>query len=131
MLFFSLISSAIPFLVPVCDLLFLTLSLNMQERGFFCFFGTDANSYILVCVICCHSRRVRERRASGSREMQVLPQGAYGHVRQPSAVAQCGQRGKERITAEEIVRGCISEIAEQRKSSLEEEVLGINFAFRN
>lgn len=41
------------------------------------------------------SGRVCERRPPGSREVQVLPQRADGHVRQPSAVAPCGQRGTE------------------------------------
>lgn len=42
----------------------------------------------------CHcSGRIRERRAPGPWEVQVLPQGAQGPVRQQPAVAQRRQRG--------------------------------------
>lgn len=39
------------------------------------------------------SGRIRKRRAPGPREVQVLPQGAQGPVRQQPAVAQRRQRG--------------------------------------
>lgn len=66
------------------------------------------NKRVCPCDFCRCSGRVCERRASGSGEVQVLPQGAHGHVRQPPAVAHRGQRGNEGFSLQENVREALT-----------------------
>lgn len=92
-------------------LLFATLA----ETGKGCWYAAApivdmTNKNILSVWFVC-SGRICERCASGSREVQVLPQGAYGHVRQPSAVARCGEGGEGGSHGGRL---CFSDIAMER-----------------
>lgn len=97
------------FLVRLWDIFINPGSAVRQWLGFFLDRLVVWITGILVhFLFCCYSGRVCEWRPSGSWKVQVLSQGAYGHVRQPPAMAQCGQRGKEGITSQEMVGGCVS-----------------------